>query len=291
MRARSALFTLFGDAVRPSGGVAWLSTLTACMGALDFSAQATRTALHRMASEGWVEPLRTGRYAAYRLTDRGEERLDAAAARIYRLRSRAWDGRWRLLHTPTPIRRADAVKALRWWGHGRLDPALWVSPHPPHRDVLALEELSDALRFETAADGDAARNAGVVARAWDLAAVTAAHADFLSAWPADLDVSAEPAAAFATRERLVHHWRSFLFLDPGLPRPLEPEGWRGAEAAGRFRLLWERHEAGAWAFYDAASADLPDPPGAGPPTRSETPFTADQRTLRLVDPSVGVQAS
>ena len=29
MRARSALFTLFGDVVRPMGGEAWLSTITA----------------------------------------------------------------------------------------------------------------------------------------------------------------------------------------------------------------------------------------------------------------------
>lgn len=284
MRARSALFTLFGDVVRPSGGVVWLGALTACMAALDISAQATRTALHRMATEGWVEPLRTGRYAAYRLTDRGEERLDAAAARIYRLRAREWDGAWRLLYTPEPVRRSDAVSALRWWGHGRLDAALWVSPHPPHRDVLALPELADALRFTTATDGDGARDATIVARAWDLAAITAAHTRFLAGWPADLDVSDDPTAAFSTRERLVHHWRSFLFLDPGLPRPLEPPGWRGDEAAARFRLLWERHEAAAWAFYDAASADLPDPPGAQPPTRHQTPFSADRRTLRLIGP-------
>lgn len=286
MRARSALFTLFGDVVRPSGGVAWLGTLTACMAALDISAPATRTALHRMAAEGWVEPLRTGRYAAYRLTAQGEERLDAAATRIYRLRAREWDGYWRLLHTPEPVRHAAAVKALRWWGHGRLDAALWVSPHPPHRDVLALPELADALAFTAASDRDEAADAGIVARAWDLAAVTAAHTQFLETWPADLDVTGDHTAAFATRERLVHHWRSFLFADPGLPRPLEPSGWRGDEAAARFRLLWERHEAAAWAFYDAASAELPAPPGSQPFTRHQTPFTAD-RALRLVGPQRG----
>ena len=36
MRARSALFTLFGDVVRPMGGEAWLSTITAAMGTLAF---------------------------------------------------------------------------------------------------------------------------------------------------------------------------------------------------------------------------------------------------------------
>lgn len=284
MRARSALFTLFGDVVRPSGGVAWLTALTACMAALDISAQATRTALHRMAAEGWVEPLRSGRYAAYRLTARGEERLDAAAARIYRLQAREWDGVWRLLHTPAPVRSADAVNALRWWGHGQLDAALWVSPHPIHRDVRALPQMRDALRFETTADGDAGRDGTIVRRAWDLEAITAAHMRFLQRWPPDLDATGAPAGAFAVRERLVHDWRSFLFLDPGLPVALLPSGWRGQEAAARFRQLWERHEQPAWDFYDAAAADLPPPPGAQPADRAATPFSTDDGMLRLLDP-------
>jgi phenylacetic acid degradation operon negative regulatory protein len=32
----------------------------------------------------------------------------------------------------------------------------------------------------------------------------------------------------------VHEWRKFLFLDPGLPRPLLPKDWPGDEAADFF---------------------------------------------------------
>ena len=37
------------------------------------------------------------------------------------------------------------------------------------------------------------------------------------------DGSTSDEQAFATRSRLVHEWRKFLFRDPGLPRTLLPE--------------------------------------------------------------------
>src|SRR5688500_18996369 len=128
MRARSALFTLFGDVVRPAGGDAWLTTLTACMQSLGFTPEATRTALHRMAAEGWVAPTKVGRFAAYRLTELGVERLDEAAARIYRLRAADWDGHWHILVSPGAGRDPEVSRELRWLGHGRLSADVWVSP-------------------------------------------------------------------------------------------------------------------------------------------------------------------
>jgi phenylacetic acid degradation operon negative regulatory protein len=40
--------------------------------------------------------------------------------------------------------------------------------------------------------------------------------------------------AFATRSRLVHEWRRFLFLDPALPDEVLPAGWPGHRAAQLF---------------------------------------------------------
>ena len=39
---------------------------------------------------------------------------------------------------------------------------------------------------------------------------------------------------FATRSRLVHEWRKFLFRDPGLPAELLPARWAGRQAAEVF---------------------------------------------------------
>lgn len=266
MHARSALFTLFGDVVRPSGGEAWLSTLAACMGALGFSPEATRTALHRMATEGWVQPRRAGRYAAYRLTERGIDRLEEAAARIYRLRSTDWDGRWRLLVAPDAQRHGDLARALRWMGFGLLGTETWVSPHDHGarlNRVLDEHGHRPLATFATdAAQADPARDRAIVAEAWDLADLREGHAGFLDTWR-DTHTPADPEAAFRTRVRLVHHWRSFLFSDPGLPVSLLPTDWLGDEAFACFRDLYAAVETPSWAFYAQARAGAPAARGDG----------------------------
>ena len=260
MRARSALFTLFGDVVRPAGGEAWLTTLTACMRSLGFSPEATRTTLHRMAAEGWVAPRRVGRFSAYRLTTKGVERLDEAAERIYRLRAAPWDGHWHLVVCPRAAVDVDLARKLQWSGHGRLTGDLWVSPHPHGSRLDQLLAAHDAgagtLRFRRADVADPAENARVVAAAWDLSELRDAHAAFLRAWGHE-QPAAEPAAAFVQRIRLVHHWRSFLFLDPGLPEAVLPADWLADRAAGAFKALYEAVESPAWRYYNGLADGAP----------------------------------
>jgi phenylacetic acid degradation operon negative regulatory protein len=260
VRARSALFTLFGDAVRPAGGTAWLTTLTACMAALGFTPQATRTALHRMAADGWVTPTRTGRFSAYRLPDAGVERLEEAAARIYRLRAADWDGRWHLLLSAGAGRNAAVARELQWSGHGRLTADLWVSPHPQGRRLERLLEahslLDTALRFDTAHAGNHVEDERIVTTAFALDELRDAHAGFLAEW-ANAAAPTDEQEAFTTRIRLVHHWRSFLFLDPGLPAELLPSNWLGDEAAATFRTLYEALDDAAWRYYEGLAAAAP----------------------------------
>lgn len=262
MRARSALFTLFGDVVRPCGGEAWLPTLTACMRALGFTSEATRTALHRMALEGWVTQRRSGRFAAYRLTPRGVDRLEEAAARIYRLRAIDWDRRWRMLVlTGQSVRPApDLARALSWSGYGRLSGGTWISPHPHPEGLgplLAQHGQDDAYRFTTAArERTGAEDRRIVASAWDLGELANAQAAFIDRWRAPRTPE-ENADAFRERIELVHHWRSFLFLDPGLPRQLLPSDWLGERAVEVFRARYEALAPGSWSFVDAVAARGP----------------------------------
>jgi phenylacetic acid degradation operon negative regulatory protein len=242
VRAQSALFTLFGDVVRPSGGEAWLSALIDAMGALGFTPEATRTALSRMAAEGWVEPRRAGRYAAYRLTGKGVDRLEEAAARIYRLRATAWDGRWRLLILDATD---EVARRLAWTGYGRLPGGVWVSPHD--------HQVGEGLAFCSTTEDDRR----IVTEAWDLSALRAAHEGFLARWGAPDGLPPQPEAAFVERIRLVHDWRSFLFLDPGLPTALLPADWLGETAAARFHDRYEWVSGAAWAWWSERQATAP----------------------------------
>ena len=84
--------------------------------------------------------------------------------------------------------------------------------------------------------------ASVVGRAWDLAEIGRAYEHFVAEQrPLVVAVGARSSdeEAYATRFRLVHAWRTFLFRDPQLPASLLPEHWPGASAA----TFFDRHAA------------------------------------------------
>ena len=67
------------------------------MAALEIAPPAVRTAVSRMVSQGWLEPIELDGASSYRLTPRAERRLREAATRIYRTDMTPWDGHWHLL--------------------------------------------------------------------------------------------------------------------------------------------------------------------------------------------------
>jgi phenylacetic acid degradation operon negative regulatory protein len=65
----------------------------------------------------------------------------------------------------------------------------------------------------------------------------------------DLDASTD-VGAFAARSSLVHSWRKFLFVDPGLPAALLPLDWPGTKAAAWFDQEADRLLAASRRFVD-----------------------------------------
>lgn len=270
MKARSALFTLFGDVIRPAGGEAWLSTITACMATLGFRSPAVRTALHRMATEGWVEPRREGRYSAYELTAQGVDRLDDAAKRIYRLRSTEWDGHWRLLLSPD-LTDPAAITELGWIGYGQLQRGVWAHPHPhPPSAATVLSAAGATVTWITDAAVD--DDGRLAATAWALEDLRDRHLAFLRDWTR-VEVPTDPAGMFAMRLRLVHQWRAFLFLDPGLPAQVLPSDWPGFEAAATFADVYESLREGSWAFYLRTLESVPDQRSRSTIVPAASPFS------------------
>ena len=250
MDARSALFDLFGDHLRgredAHRGRAPVAALVRLMAPLGIAAPAVRTAVSRMVRQGWLTAVRLPAGPGYAVTARAVRRLDEAAERIYRTSHATWDGTWHLLAVTPPASRTDRERLsaqLAFLGYGSLGPTAWVSPRPsPELDAALAESGARAERFTAVHDGD---SQALIARAWDLDGLGRAYGRFLVEAGESLaahDTSTD-VGAFAARSELVHTWRKFLFVDPGLPAALLPADWPGAKAA-------------AW-FDDAATSLLP----------------------------------
>ena len=54
-RTGSIVITVFGDAIVPRGGSVWLGTLLEFFKALDIDGGVVRTAMSRLAADGWLE--------------------------------------------------------------------------------------------------------------------------------------------------------------------------------------------------------------------------------------------
>src|SRR5688572_31368546 len=102
MQARSALFDLYGDYLRPSGGRAPVAALVRLLAPLGIAPPAVRTAVSRMVRQGWLHPLRLATGPGYLLTAKAARRLDEAAVRIYRTEKLQWDGRFVLIVVEGP---------------------------------------------------------------------------------------------------------------------------------------------------------------------------------------------
>jgi phenylacetic acid degradation operon negative regulatory protein len=241
MQARSALFDLYGDYLRPHGGRAPVSALVRLLAPLGIASPAVRTAVSRMVRQGWLHPLRLSTGPGYLLTPKAVHRLDEAAARIYRTRRHEWDGRFDLVVIDMPVQRAERGKLganLNFLGYGAIDSGTWVAARPNDDVDGVLDEAG--VRYERFSARHAGGGTGAVAlvgRAWDLAAVGTAYQAFvrqLRPVVGGIGVDSDDEQAYAARFTLVHAWRTFLFRDPQLPAALLPEHWPGITAAEFF---------------------------------------------------------
>lgn len=202
-------------------------------------APATRTAISRLAAQGWLRAQVRDGVRGYAATARAQERWSHAHARIYATGPAAWDGRWHLVHIDTAgqRRRRDQVSStLAYLGYGRWPGGGWISPWLSPELAASLDGLGVgwlSVHGDLAGPSDPA---ALAASVWDLGGLAGAYEDFLATLPgvpADLD----PRQAYVLRTHLVHAWRRFLFQDPGLPQEVLPPDWVGQRARQRFLTL------------------------------------------------------
>ncbi len=263
------LFTLYGDYAYPEGRDVPFRGLVDVGSALGLSEVAVRSAVARLAREGWLIARRGGGRSRYGLSAAGRRLIEEGTRRIYRPTPSRWSGRWCLLTYSIPESRRserDRIrKQLAWLGFGGMGGGAFVSPRDAGADALALLERHGVHGFARIFSGSLVgpgSDADLVAQCWDVAALDRRYRAFLDHYlpvcrrqrRAHEAGALTDREAFVTRFALTHDYRRFPFFDPDLPEALLPAKWPGTRA----RRLFAAHNAllrrGAFRFFDSVAA-------------------------------------
>src|SRR6201995_5634792 len=172
-RTGSIVVTVFGDAIMPRGGSVWLGTLLEFFKTLDIDGGVVRTAMSRLAADGWLERNKVGRNSFYRLAAKGRQTFDAATRHIYDPAPSDWTGRFELLLIGAGEDRDASREALKNAGFGSPLPGVWVGPS----GVPVPDEAAAALRLEVSAEDDSGRR--LLRESWPLQRTADAYSKFM----------------------------------------------------------------------------------------------------------------
>ncbi len=275
-RVPSLIVTVWGDALVPHGGAAWLATLIALLAAFGVNERAVRTGIFRIARDGWLAAEPVGRRSRYRLTSDGEDRFARAFHRVYDAPFEPWDGEWEALVAHGdgigPAGRRHLRDELLWAGYAAFAPGVYL--RPARRDG-APARIVESLGVERSVTAFAARDPAdamlptLAARAETVYALPALAGDyrrFLARFSGVAKAfrerpDADPAQAFAVRTLLVHAYRRVRLRDPQLPREVLPADWPGAAAytlcRDFYRVAQPLAEAHLAAAFEAEGERLP----------------------------------
>ena len=240
LRGGSLLMTIFGDAIAPRGGAVTLGSLIDLACPFGLAERLVRTAVARLAAEGWVAATRHGRRSEYRLTESGRKLFAEATRRIYGEIPSSWDGQWTLAVLP-PVggrSRRNVREELRWLGFGQLSPGVYAHPACTLEEargwLAAVGCASHCWLLKGATEGLPA-DRRLVAEGWNLAEIARRYRRFRDTFaPVATAVRATdaltPQAAFLVRTLLIHEYRKIHLQDPLLPPALLPAEWVGTEA-------------------------------------------------------------
>ena len=279
--AQSLLNTIIGEFVYPRERAAWTHVLVRALSLFDIDEAAARQALARSAAAGLLERVPVGRRVRWRLSRTTFRVRAREGRRVYTFRSgRAdWDGRWLLLSVivPDDRRRLLLRRRLAWAGFGMLPNGLAISPHVEReaeaRRILELLELEDGALSFVATLNTIGAPTRMTRSAWDLDGLIGRYESFLEL--VDKQQPRTGEELFAAVTRLVHEWRRFIYVDPGLPLELLPKNWIGIEAKEVFDRHYAKWRPGAARWFgsvngngSAGEALTGDPrsPSAGSPS-------------------------
>jgi phenylacetic acid degradation operon negative regulatory protein len=253
MQPQELVLTMFGAYAR-DGAPAWSGGLVRLLGDFGFSTSAARGALNRVVDRGLLERDRNGRFIAYRPTERTRELIAVGDRRMAALsEERAWDGTWTVVwySIPEGMRRERhrLSRRLRFLGFGPLEDSTWVAPGDQREELVRyLERLGVSERVGVFWGPHALPPAVVIERAWDGAELARRYREFAREFRRPR--ARTDGDAFVARTRLIHVFRRFPYLDPGLPDELLPAGEARRAAVAVFAEQYAALEPRAQRYFD-----------------------------------------
>ncbi|WP_405103679.1 phenylacetic acid degradation operon negative regulatory protein PaaX [Oceanobacillus sp. FSL H7-0719] len=266
INTRSMIFTLYGDYISHYGNEIWIGSLIRLFEEFGHNGQSVRAAISRMSKQGWIESRKEGNKSYYFLTERGEARIEEAANRIFKLQPLKWDGRWRMLMYNIPeVKRSvrdELRKELVWSGFGSMANSCWISPNNLEKELNAIIDkyhIQPYVHLFLADYNGPDEDKKLVETCWDIAEINSKYEQFIVTHRANFEIAKDriadqkmtEAECFVERAKLVHEYRKFLFIDPGLPEELLPEKWLGTKASNLFSEYYKLLAEPASRFFES----------------------------------------
>ncbi|MGG1400901.1 phenylacetic acid degradation operon negative regulatory protein PaaX [Bacillus salipaludis] len=263
---RSMIFTIYGDYIHHYGNKIWIGSLIRLLKEFGHNEQAVRVAVSRMLKQGWIQSEKVENRSYYFLTKQGIDRIEEAGNRIFKLQPSEWDGKWRVLMYTIPEEKRQIRDELRqellWSGFGSFSNACWISPNNLEKEVKLLIEkydISEYVDFFVSEYIGPRDNKTLVEKSWPLEDVVEKYEEFIITYSKQFFANQEiinrgemtDAQCFVERTKLVHEYRKFLFIDPGLPKELLPENWNGNLAATLFNQYYQLLAEPASRFFES----------------------------------------
>jgi len=230
LRVWSVVITIFGDAVQPHGGTVAMSDLQTILGGMNIESGAIRTAMSRLAKEGWVDREKQGRNSFYKLSSVGRKSFIPATEIIYRATFAPDPEKLIIAVGPDVIGHARETQnaLLTAFGGMRLrngvgifaDPSDKVIKQIQNADLLMLDAQVDRLPDWVIERLELQQLFGEFHGLMDRFGPLVENADTLQ--------SLSPLDALCARILLVHGWRRLILRHPTLPEHLLPKDWPGA---------------------------------------------------------------
>lgn len=264
-KTQSMIFTIYGDYLRHYGNKIWIGSLIRLLKEFGHNEQGVRVAVSRMVKQGWIQSEKQGNKSFYFLTERGVNRMDEAANRIFKLNPQKWDRKWRILMYTIPEEKRQVRDELRqelmWSGFGSFSNGCWISPNSLEKEVNILidkYDISEYVDFFVSEYKGPKNSQSLVRKSWPLEEIHNKYEEFISKYSKQFIVhqsvisrgEMSDSECFVERTKLVHEYRKFLFIDPGLPQELLPPKWNGNHAALLFSQYYKLLAEPASSFFE-----------------------------------------